>query len=211
MQSNRQSLSGDARPHCNWKRTDQSHSIGASSPRGSGGSSWIFRYGPMPLSFVPNQRRLCLNDAEVGMLAPGRKREGSAQGDANHRRSKVDDLASHLKFQDLSPLPISNYHRGESECDNSAVHGLIAHTRCHQITDQYRRRTFRYYIRRSDTGALIGNPGGGLSPDENGRASGRQNRAANMRHRRGSGRDHRTSVHIAYSSCRRHNISLADC
>jgi hypothetical protein len=109
------------------------------------------------------------------------------------------------------PLPISNHHRGASEYDNSAVCGLIAHARGEQITDQDRGGTFYNYVRRSDTGAHIGNPGSGLSSDEDGRASGGQNRATHMRHRRYTGRDHRASMHIAYSSCRRHNISLADC
>jgi hypothetical protein len=49
----------------------------------------------MPLGFVPDQRRLRLNDAEVRMLRPRRKREGRAQGNANDRRSKLYDLGSH--------------------------------------------------------------------------------------------------------------------
>jgi hypothetical protein len=49
----------------------------------------------MLLAFVPNQRRLRLNDAEVRMLRPRRKREGRAQSNANDRSSKPDDPACH--------------------------------------------------------------------------------------------------------------------
>ena len=48
----------------------------------------------MPLGFVPDQRRLRLNDAEIGMLLR-RKCEGCAQGNANDRRSELDDSTSH--------------------------------------------------------------------------------------------------------------------
>jgi len=57
----------------------------------------------MPLGFVPNQRRLRLNDAEVRMLRPRRKREGRAQGNANDRYSKLN-LGSHLSFKILPTL-----------------------------------------------------------------------------------------------------------
>jgi hypothetical protein len=52
----------------------------------------------MPLGFVSNQRRLRLNDAEVLMLTPRRKREGRAQGNPNDRHSKLNDLGSHGSF-----------------------------------------------------------------------------------------------------------------
>ena len=49
----------------------------------------------MPVAFVPNQRRLRLNDGEIGMLRPGRKCEGGAQGNVNDRRSEPSDSTSH--------------------------------------------------------------------------------------------------------------------
>ena len=49
----------------------------------------------MPLAFMANQRRLGLNDGETGMLGPGRKFEGGAQGNVNDRRSELRDSTSH--------------------------------------------------------------------------------------------------------------------
>jgi len=67
----------------------------AFSPGSVYGFSSLFRSGPVPLAFVPNQRRLRLNDGEIGMLRPGRKCEGRAQGNVNDRRSDPSDSTSH--------------------------------------------------------------------------------------------------------------------
>jgi hypothetical protein len=49
----------------------------------------------MRLAFVPNQHGLRLNDAEIRVLTPRRKREGGAQGNANNCYRELTDAAFH--------------------------------------------------------------------------------------------------------------------
>jgi hypothetical protein len=102
-----------------------------------------------------------------------------------------------------SPLP--DYDRRATDDNDTAVRRGVTHSSCHQISNQYGRRTHGNRIGWSNTRAHVRGARRRLTADQDGRTTGRQDRSTNVGDRRCTWSDHRASVHVTYSGGWRHS------